>query len=232
MNRRILSAVALGWACVTLTLALAQQQPQNLHPQPRLSSVFPLGAKTGTTIELTLTGTDFDTPTALLFSHPGITAKLPPPPVDPPAPPPDPKKKETPKPKKAPPPPTQATFSVTVAADVPPGAYDVRIVGQYGVSNPRLFTVGARTEFSEKEPNNDVPTEVQKITLDSTVNGIINNNADVDYYSFEGKKGARVLAYCAAGSIDSKARPLVEIFDGAEGRRMLASNRNAIGTDA
>ena len=33
-------------------------------------------------------------------------------------------------------------FTVTIAADVPPGIYDVRAVGTFGVSNPRSFVVG------------------------------------------------------------------------------------------
>ena len=63
-----------------------------------------------------------------------------------------PPKKEPPK---GPLPPSK--FKITVAADVPPGNYDVRVVNKFGVSNPRVFVVGDLNELQEKEPNNDVP---------------------------------------------------------------------------
>ena len=39
-----------------------------------------------------------------------------------------------------------------------------------------------------------------------------------------GKKGQRVLLSCLASSIDSKAKPMIEVYD-ASGRK-LATNRN------
>src|SRR5262249_25078197 len=69
-----------GLAAVFLALALfgagrvfAQQQDSNL-PLPRLSTVFPSGAKAGTTAAVTFTGTDLEEPDHLIFSHPGIKA--------------------------------------------------------------------------------------------------------------------------------------------------------------
>ena len=158
--RRLFLAVAMGFA----TVALAQQ-PQTLAPQPRIQSVFPIGAKLGTTVDVVVLGTDLDDATGLLFSHPGITGKYLPPPADP-EPPKDPKKKDAPPAKmnKKAPPPTEAKFQIAVAATVPLGSYDVRVVNKWGVSNPRLFVVGDRPEINEKEPNNDVP-EAQKIEL-------------------------------------------------------------------
>src|ERR1019366_3843581 len=104
---------------------------------PRLNVLTPTGGKIGTTFEVAFTGTECETPDALLFSHPGIKGS----PIIPPLPPVDPKAK--PDPKKAPavaPPITK--FSVTIGKDVPVGYYDVRLVNQNGVSNPRRFVVG------------------------------------------------------------------------------------------
>ena len=48
------------------------------------------------------------------------------------------------------------SFSIEgVAADVPPGVYEVRAAGALGVSNARRFAVGTRAEFNEQEPNDD-----------------------------------------------------------------------------
>ncbi len=217
--RRPLLAVAF----LTVAVAFAQQ-PGNLYPQPRIASIFPVGAKAGTTVDATALGTDLDDTTALLFSHPGIKGELIPPPPEPPA---DPKKKDPPK--KKTPPPTEAKFKVSVAADVPPGAYDVRVVNKYGVSNPRLFVVGDKLEVNEKEPNNDT-AEAQKVELGTTINGVISNQVDVDYSSFAAKAGQRVIIHCAASSIDSKLKPLVEVF-APDGKR-LANARNYQDADA
>ena len=217
--RRILTAVAL----LTAAPAAVAQQPQAYYPQPRIETVFPLGARAGAAgVEVTVTGTDADDPTGLWFAHPGITAvPVPPPPA--------PKAKPGDKPK-PPPAPGGAKFRVSVAADVPPGAYDVRLVNRWGVSNPRLFTVGTLPEVSEVEPNDDV-FEAQRVDLGSVVNGVIGSPTDVDYVVFAGKKGQRVLAHCAATTIDSKAVPLVEVF-GGDGRARLARNRQYRENDA
>jgi Bacterial pre-peptidase C-terminal domain len=219
--------VALATILIPFTFALAQQQQPGL-PQPRLESVAPLGAKLGTSVELSLTGVDLEETEALVFSHPGIKAERLPEPEPPMADPKDPKK-QPPKadPKKNAPLPTK--FKVTVPPEVPPGFYDVRAVNKFGVSNPRVFTVGDLNEVSEKEPNNDAP-EAQKVELNTTVNGSIASPTDVDYYSFPGKKGQRVLAACLATSIDSKARPEVR-FISPTGRE-LALNHNYSAGDA
>src|SRR4051794_4448666 len=84
-------------------------------PLARLQSVFPMGARQGSTVEVTLAGQDLDDVTGLRFSDRRITAKAG----------------------------TGAgKFVVTVAADAPVGTYDVRAVGRFGVTNPRAFVVG------------------------------------------------------------------------------------------
>jgi hypothetical protein len=215
----------VGWA----TLASAQQLGSAL-PNPRLFTIVPPGGQAGKVVEVMFTGTDLEEPGSLWFSHPGIKME----PVIPPAPAPDPKKAAPPPdPKKpAPPPPPSppiTKFKVTIPADVPVGIYDVRLVGKWGVSNPRAFVVGDLVEMLEKEPNNEVD-QAQRVELNSTVNGAIAAPTDVDYFVFAGKKGQRVIVSCLASSIDSRLHAALELYDKA-GRR-LAFNRNYQGTDA
>ena len=66
----------------------AAQLPGSNLPVPRLYTVFPSGAKAGTTVDATFGGLDLDEPDGVVFSHPGIKAE----PILAPAPKPDPKK--------------------------------------------------------------------------------------------------------------------------------------------
>jgi hypothetical protein len=194
--------------------ALAQKSPSlPTLPGPHLYRVMPIGGRSGSTLEVTLTGTDIEDPQGLLFSQPGIKAE----PIAPPLPPPsDPKKPTQPSaPKKA-----EAKdgsqgevkFKVTIAPDTPVGIHDVRIVNKWGVSNPRAFAVGDLAEVLESEPNDDVP-QAQRVELNTTVNGAIATPTDVDYYVFAGKRGQRVVISCLASSIDSRLRAALELYD-------------------
>ena len=203
-NRARRACFAVAFALLYMTQS-ASAQIINGHqwPNPRLNYLTPTGGKVGTTVEVTFAGTEVEEPEALLFSHPGIKGT----PVIPPLPPVDPKAKD----KKEPVRPPITKFIVTIAKDVPVGAYDVRLVNKHGVSNPRRFVVGDLNEVAEKEPNNDVE-QAQKIEIGSTINGTIAAATDVDYYSFAGKKGQRVLITCLAASIDSRLDPELKIY--------------------
>ncbi|MBN9122474.1 MAG: PPC domain-containing protein [Planctomycetes bacterium] len=218
--RRLVFGLVLLAACGTA----AAQPPPGL-PSARVQHTFPMGVKAGTTVEITVTGTDLEEPEKLLFSHPGLKGEY----ISPPKDMPDPKdpKKTVPAPKANPAGPHK--FKVTATGDVPPGLYDLRFVGKWGASNPRAFAVSDQIEVAEKEPNNDV-AEAQKVELGTAVSGVIANATDVDYVSFTGKKGQRVVVSCLASSIDSKAAPLLEVF-AADGRKLTA-NRNARDNDA
>src|SRR5258708_6095869 len=174
MRRTTVFVGVLSWVLLTITgSALAQPPAGSQLPNPRLTILTPCGAKAGSTVEVTFAGTDLEEPLALLFSHPSIKAESIQPPPPPPA---DPKKPAPPAPK-----PPITKFKVTVAADAPPGNHDVRFIGKYGISNPRVFVVGDLTEVAEKEPNNDV-AEAQRVELNTTINGTIAAPTDVDYF--------------------------------------------------
>ncbi len=217
---------ALLAVLLAASVAFTQPPTATVLPQPRVTSTMPSGAKAGTTVDVIVTGVELDDPTGLRFSYPGFVAEL----VPPPEPKPDPAKPKDP-PKPAPKGPViKHTYKVTVPADAPVGSHDLRIVTKHGVSNARTFVVGSLPEVIETDkPHADVP-DAQKIALDSTVNGTIVNTADVDYYTFAGKAKQRVLLNCRTSSIDSRCRPLIEVFDAA-GKR-LGTNRNYKESDA
>src|SRR5262245_34622769 len=94
-------------------------------PVTQLTSVFPPGAKEGTSADVTLAGTDLDEVGQLVFNHPGITAS----PIMAAA------------TKLEPERPLPGQFKVNVGSDVAPGVYEARAQGRFGLSNPRSFTV-------------------------------------------------------------------------------------------
>jgi hypothetical protein len=177
-------------------------------PSPQLTSVFPLGAKQGATVDITLGGTDLDDADKLLFSHPGIKAT--------------PKMSEATEFVKGPRP-LGTSFQVQVAADVPPGTYDVRAVGRFGVSNPRLFVVGDQEEVPEAAGNNSLE-KAQELPLGAVVNARADANAR-DFYKFTLNAGQRVLVECWAEQLDSKLDATLVLY-GPDGRE-VARQRNA-----
>ncbi len=229
--RRIVFGIAAVIACALAAESAAQQQvpPPPGLPTPRINNVFPCGAKSGTSVEVTITGYDLDEPKGLIFSHSGFKADyLPAKDAEPKA---DPKKGKKGggggRKKRNPGDPQK--FKISVDASVPTGLYDVRVVDKWGVSNPRFFAVGEFPEVNEKEPNNDVP-EAQKIAIGTTINGVISSGTDVDYSQFTGKKGQHVIISCLSSSVDGKAKPMLEVYSLAG--RKLAINRNYRDTDA
>ena len=144
--RRSLTCVPASIRVITsaaLLIALAAPARAEL-PSIRFDRIQPLGAGAGTSPEVEVAGRDIEDVNALWFDHPGLKAEL----VKP------------------------AKFKITVAADVPEGTYDVRLVGRFGVSNPRLFAVSRDlADVAEIEPNNTA-AQAQNIALESAVHGV------------------------------------------------------------
>src|SRR4051812_13475868 len=82
-------------------------------PLIRLDRILPLGGLAGSEVTLEIAGRDLEDAKTLHFDHPGFKAQW-----------------------------LKANqFKVTIAAEVPPGTYEVRAVGKFGISGVRLFAV-------------------------------------------------------------------------------------------
>ncbi len=201
------------WLIAIVALVLFCTESRAQLPSTRLSAVFPPGAQVGTTVDVTLTsGLELEEISKLLFNHPGLVA--------------------TPKTQDVGGKPVAIAnqFAVSVAADVPPGNYEIRTVGFYGISNPRTFVVGVKKELNETEPNN-AREQAVKVEVNQTVNARINGATDVDWYKFAGKAGQRVLIDCVARGIDSKLDAALEIYNTA-GKRLDFARKNLVSQDA
>src|SRR6266700_1630100 len=177
--------------CVLLLLFVGQGSLLAQLPLARLLTVFPPGGKVGSQFEVVLTGADLDEANQLHFSHPGITAKL--------------KVGETnglPEANK---------FLVTIATNVTPGVYDVRVVGRFGISNPRSFVVSDLPEAIAPTTNSS-PANAAAIPPGTIINGHSEANA-FSFYKFTAGKGQRIFIECQASEIDSRMDAALILYD-------------------
>lgn len=186
------------------------QSAQAQLPQTRIYALFPPGGQVGTAFDVTITsGADLEEVSRLLFTHPGITATQ--------------KTQDVGGQSQ----PIANAFTVTVSGETPPGQYEVRAVGLYGISNPRFFSIGNRPEVLEVEPNN-LPEQAQVIEIGKTINARVTGGAELDHYKFAGKQGQRIVGELFARRIDSKLDAAVEIYD-PSGRRLTLARNNVAG---
>ena len=169
-------------------------------PSPQLQRIEPLGLNAGGQVELTYIGADTEGTETLIFDHPGLKAEFV----------------------------KDKTFKVTVGQDVPAGTYDIRAVGRFGMSNPRLFAVSRQfSDVAEVEPNNTID-KAQLIAVNSAINGQSDGNSQ-DMFRVSLGAGQRILIDCLSSRLDTELDGTLVLYS-ADGRQ-LASNGDYIGRD-
>ncbi len=169
-------------------------------PSIRFDRIHPLGATAGTSVEVEVAGRDVEDVQSLWFDQPGLKAEL----VKP------------------------GRFKITSAADIPEGTYDVRLVGRFGVSNPRVFAVGRDLiDVLEVEPNNTA-AQAQAISVNAAVYGMSDGNGQ-DLFRFPAKKGERITIDCQAQKLDSALDATLILS--AAGGQILATSGDYRGRD-
>ncbi len=120
------------------------------------------------------------------------------------------------------------TFKIAVGPEVAAGTYDVRLVGRFGVSNPRLFAVSrGLADGVEKEPNNDA-AQAQAITVNSAVQGMSDGNGE-DVFRLTARKGQRITIHCQAQKLDSAMDATLAVTTASGGP--IASSSDYFGSD-
>ncbi|HWE01009.1 MAG TPA: hypothetical protein VG326_01275 [Tepidisphaeraceae bacterium] len=168
-------------------------------PSAKLTAIFPPGGKAGDTVEVTVTGADLDDATTIRFSDPGVSAK----PVGDSG------------------GATERKYSVVISSAVAPGIYEARVVGQYGITNPRAFAVGDLPEIVGK--SSGAASTPTPLPVGSVANGRCSANA-ADEYAIELTEGQRVMIECDAHAIDSRLMPIM-LLSGPNGRELARSRR-------
>lgn len=182
----------LGPAAVGVCLTLLSSEPGTAQP-PVLSAVFPAGARSGESVDVTVSGSRLDGLQTLHTSIPGFRCVA----IG------------------------SERFRVTVPDETLPGLYDLWGVGSGGISAPRTFAVSQRAEQVEAEPNDEAATAAV-VPLGVVINGQLDKGGDADHFRFEARQGQRVLIECWAERIDSRLRAVLEVFDAA-GRRLAVN---------
>lgn len=197
-----ISRVWLKWSpCVlAITIGSCAGVAQAQLPRPHLTSLSRIGVRVGESVETTVRGTDLEGAERLWFDHPGITAD---------------RVKD-------------GVFRVTARPDAPLGCHDVRVVGRFGVSNPRTFVIGDRPETAETEPNNS-PDRANPVEIGFLINGAIDGATDVDHFAFTARRGQRLFIELDAERVESRLDATIRL-SGPAGTE-IAESRDVMGAD-
>jgi hypothetical protein len=174
--------------CVSFVFACcAQAFSQAAFQSPVLTSVSPLGGKPGTSVELTLRGTDLDGPKAVMIGDRTI--------------------------------PITAVTKAALAlpADLKPGLHDLRFVGRYGVSNPRVFQVSNHTNV-ESPGTNAKADKAHPVKVGDAIQGAFKATTP-QWFTFEAKKGQTISASFEGYHFDTRTELLGAVTD-LQGREL------------
>lgn len=114
-------------------------------------------------------------------------------------------------------------FTVTVPAEVPPGIYEVRSRGYFGLSTGRPFLVlpAGAPEIVEAGDISRRQTAME-LPIETGVRGIVDGQR-IDWFKIAAKKGERLLVEVWAERLDSRLDARVIVTD-ADGRELESQN--------
>ena len=198
MNTRSMSRCHSAFHIVPFILVTfaASAFSQATFPTPALTGIAPLGSKASATVELTLRGTDLDAPIAILLNERSIPVKSPKPNV----------------------------VSLALPADLKPALYDLRFVGRYGVSNPRVFEIST-LDTVESPGTNTKADKAHKVTLNSVIQGVFKSAAP-HWFTFDAKNGQTITAAFNGRRFDTRTELLAAVS--APTGRELARMRDGV----
>lgn len=156
---------------------------QATFPSPVLTGISPLGGRPGTTLELTLRGSDLDGPQSVLLNDRVIPLKSLKPNL----------------------------FSIALPADLKPALYDFRFLGRYGVSNPRVFEIST-LESITSSGSNARPDKALKVSPDSIIQGVFKSNSP-HWFIIDLKQGQHLTATFDGHLFDTRTELLGALSD-------------------
>lgn len=206
MNSRWLAVAAALSGFAAGSGSVAAQSPQAWPVIPGFTSLWPRGAKAGSTVEIELTGSRLGDPRGVLavttdrIRCTGIR------PAEP---------KVDSRGRRRDEPDSRAIATLEIAADCPSGLHGIRVQTAGGLSELRLFAVGTLPEIMEAEDrdatadSNGTPATAEPVTLPCTVNGHLAQlpaGMESDCFRFNLRQGELCTAELAAARLASQER--------------------------
>jgi hypothetical protein len=186
----------------TLPTARAQPKAPAVTPAPQaptLTTPATLGARTGETLELTLTGTNLADPVSIMLSAPG--------------------KATIPTDNKNGTDPAKLRVKVEVPSDCPIGLHTIRVATKQGVSNFRPFVVDDAPVVASTGKNRTRET-AQPISMPAVVTGRIDGEAS-DFYKVTVAAGQTLTFEALARRLGSPLDPILLLHDAKTNRPLL-----------
>lgn len=183
-------------------------------PTSDLTRIEPRVATVGETVQVKLIGNYLDQTTELKFTHDGITAE----PL------------RLPEDEFFPERSDESTFNVRVDQSVPPGIYEVRCVGYFGISTARpIVVVDADANELEETGENTSRDKAMELSVNSTVNGTVASRG-VDWFKLSVNANQTVVIEVFGQRIDSKIDSQLVLYN-ANGQE-IDRNRDSLGRDS
>ena len=115
------------------------------------------------------------------------------------------------------------SMQVSIAPDAPLGVQKVRVTTPSGLStNPHPFVVGDLPETTETEPNN-MRDKANAVVPPLTINGKIDLEGDVDYFTFKAQKEQRLIFEVNSRRLGSMLDSFLTLFD-AKGEELMVND--------
>jgi hypothetical protein len=200
----VLSAFVVALADGTPAQAQKQQPGQPKPEAPVLKSAAPYGMKRGTTLDLTLTGTNLNDPTGVWTSFPAKVTI----PTD------GNNGKDA----------TKLLVKIEVPPDAPLGFHTIRLATARGMSNVRIFCLDDLPEVASNNANRSKAT-AQPVTAPAVVFGRVTAEAS-DYYKITATAGQRLTFEVLGRRLGSAFDPQLTLFDPKTGREVPNGHSN------
>jgi hypothetical protein len=206
-SRKRIGLAILSVFCLSGVGHAQNPPPVKPNPQaPTLNVAIPLGMHRGSTLDLTLTGTNLAEPTALWTSFPAKVTI----PTD--------NKNGTDQ--------TKLLVRLDVPKDAPIGFHTIRLATTRGMSNFRIFCIDDLPQVMETDSNHSLAT-AHPVTIPCVIVG--RADAEVtDYFKFAVKAGQRVSFEVLGRRLGSPFDPQISLHDVKTGRELP----NAYSNDA
>jgi len=163
-----LGLFALLWLCAGLRAAEPSTQPPNQQPIqpsiPTVQQILPQSWTVGETARVSIWGQHLDRVRSLQFDTDALSGAV---------------LASTF---------TTATVQISIARDAKPGLHSVHLVTPRGISNVFHFRVTGWKSVLEKEPNSRLE-QAQPVSVETSINGMILDTNDSDFYSFHAREG-------------------------------------------